>query len=124
MPKLDHSDAPLPFPVLMGDIGGTNARFSIQLDAHTEPKAFPSMHAADYATIDDAIRQGVLEASSVQPRSAILAVAGPINGDEIPLTNSDWVVRPKTMISDLGMEDVLIINDFEAQALAISHLTE
>lgn len=124
MPKLDHSDAPLPFPVLMGDIGGTNARFSIQADAHSAAKTFPSMHAADYATIDDAIRQGVLEASTVKPRSAILAVAGPINGDEIPLTNSDWVVRPKTMISDLGMEDVLIINDFEAQALAISNMSD
>ncbi|MET0748534.1 MAG: glucokinase [Rhizobium sp.] len=124
MPKLDHSDAPLPFPVLMGDIGGTNARFSVQADAHSAPTAFPSMHAADYATIDDAIRQGVLDKSAVKPRSAILAVAGPINGDEIPLTNSDWVVRPKTMISDLGMEDVLIINDFEAQALAISNMSD
>jgi glucokinase len=122
MPELDHSDAPLPFPVLMGDIGGTNARFSIQMDADSAPQAFPSMQAVDYETIDDAIRQGVLEKTDIIPRSAILAVAGPISGDEIPLTNSSWVVRPKTMISDLGMEDVLIINDFEAQALAISNL--
>ena len=123
MPKLNNSDAPLPFPVLMGDIGGTNARFSIQSDAHAAPKPFPSMHAADYATIDDAIREGVLSKTAIKPRSAILAVAGPINGDEIPLTNSDWVVRPNTMITDLGMEDVLIINDFEAQALAIANLS-
>ncbi|MBO9096759.1 MULTISPECIES: glucokinase [unclassified Rhizobium] len=124
MPKLNHSDVPLPFPVLMGDIGGTNARFSIQVDAYSEAKPFPIMHAADYATIDDAIREGVLSKSTVVPRSAILAVAGPINGDEIPLTNSDWIVRPRTMITDLGMEDVLIINDFEAQALAISNLAD
>lgn len=124
MPKLNDSDVSLPFPVLMGDIGGTNARFSIQMDADSEASAFPIMHAADYATIDDAIRQGVLSQGSMVPRSTILAVAGPINGDEIPLTNSDWVVRPRTMIDDLGMEDVLIINDFEAQALAISNLSD
>jgi hypothetical protein len=119
MPKLNNSEAPLPFPILMGDIGGTNARFSVLVDAYAEPKQFPNLHAADFKTIDDAIKQGVLDKTSVRPRSAVLAIAGPINGDEIPLTNSHWVVRPKTMISDLGFEDVLIINDFEAQALAV-----
>jgi glucokinase len=123
MPKLNTSEAPLPFPILMGDIGGTNARFSILVDAYAEPKPFPNLHAADFKTIDDAIQQGVLDKTTVRPRSAVLAIAGPIRGDEIPLTNSHWVVRPKTMISELGLEDVLIINDFEAQALAIAHLT-
>jgi glucokinase len=123
MPKLNNSEAPLPFPILMGDIGGTNARFSILVDAYAEPKPFPNLHAADFKTIDDAIQQGVLDKTTVRPRSAVLAIAGPIKGDEIPLTNSHWVVRPKTMISELGLDDVLIINDFEAQALAIAHLT-
>jgi glucokinase len=123
MPKLNTSEAPLPFPILMGDIGGTNARFSILVDAYAEPKPFPNLHAADFKTIDDAIQQGVLDKTTVRPRSAVLAIAGPIKGDEIPLTNSHWVVRPKTMISELGLDDVLIINDFEAQALAIAHLT-
>jgi glucokinase len=113
----------MPFPILMGDIGGTNARFSILNDAEAEPVHFPNLQAANFATIDEAIRKGVLDQASVQPRSAVLAIAGPIRGDEIPLTNSNWVVRPKTMISDLGFEDVLVINDFEAQALAISSLT-
>ena len=123
MPKLNNSEAPQPFPILMGDIGGTNARFSILVDAYAEPKQFPNLHAADFKTIDDAIQQGVLDKTTVRPRSAVLAIAGPIKGDEIPLTNSHWVVRPKTMISELGLDDVLIINDFEAQALAVAHLT-
>ncbi len=123
MPKLNHSEAPLPFPILMGDIGGTNARFSILVDAYAEPKHFPNLHAADFKTIDEAIQKGVLDKTSVQPRSAVLAIAGPIRGDEIALTNSHWVVRPKTMISELGLDDVLVINDFEAQALAIAALS-
>jgi glucokinase len=114
----------LPFPILIGDIGGTNARFSILLDAYAEPKPFPNVRTADYPTIDDAIQKVVLDTSSVQPRSAILAIAGPIDGDEIDLTNCDWVVRPKGMIADLGFEDVLVVNDFEAQALAVAALPD
>jgi len=124
MPKPNNSTAPLPFPILIGDIGGTNARFSILTDAYAEPKQFPNVRTADFATIDEAIQKGVLDKTAVQPRSAILAVAGPINDDEIPLTNCDWVVRPKTMIEGLGMEDVLVVNDFEAQALAIAALSD
>ncbi len=123
MPELNHSDAPLPFPILIGDIGGTNARFSILADADSEQEHFPVVQTANFATIDDAIKLA-LENSKVRPRSAILAMAGPVQGDEIPLTNCDWVIRPKTMIANLGIEDVLVINDFEAQALAIAEISD
>ncbi len=121
MSKNSEND-PLIFPILIGDIGGTNARFSILLDAFAEPRQFPTIHTADYPTIDEAIQKNVLDKTSVQPRSAILAVAGPIQGDEIPLTNCNWVVRPRALIDDLGFSDVFIVNDFEAQALAVAAL--
>lgn len=110
------------FPVLVGDIGGTNARFAILVDSNAEPKEFPVLQTADYATIDEAIQSAILDHTSIRPRSAILAVAGPVDGDEIDLTNCDWVVRPKKMIADLGFEDVTVLNDFEAQALAVVSL--
>ncbi|MGO8189854.1 glucokinase, partial [Rhizobium leguminosarum] len=53
-------------------IGGTNARFSILTDAYAEPKQFQNVRTADFATIDEAIQQGVLDKTAVQPRSAIL----------------------------------------------------
>lgn len=112
----------LPFPILIGDIGGTNARFSMLIDADTEPRQFANARTADYPTIDAAIRDVVLDGIAPQPKSAILAVAGPIDGDEIDLTNCDWVVRPKSMIAELGFIDVLVVNDFEAQALAVAAL--
>ena len=124
MPKHFDNEPPLPFPILIGDIGGTNARFSILVDVYAEPKEFPSVLTAAYKTIDDAIQMSVLDKTSIQPRAAILAVAGPINGDEIPLTNCDWVVRPNQMIANLGLEDVIVVNDFEAQALAIASLAD
>ncbi len=109
----------LKFPVLIGDIGGTNARFAILADASAERLEFPTVKTADFATLDDAIRTAVLDKTSILPLSAVLAVAGPVDGDEIPLTNCDWVVRPRQMFETLGLEEVVVLNDFEAQALAV-----
>lgn len=116
-------NAVLELPILIGDIGGTNARFAIIDDAYAEAREFPVIHTADYATINAAI-QSVLDQTHLMPRSALLAVAGPVESDEIDMTNSDWVVRPREMMSDFGIVDVIVLNDFEAQALAVVALGE
>jgi glucokinase len=41
----------------------------------------------------------VLTRSPVAPRSIVVAIAGPVNGDEIPLTNAPWVIRPRGMFA-------------------------
>jgi glucokinase len=120
---LDSGQA-LKFPILIGDIGGTNARFAILVDAFADPKTFPVAQTADYATLDDAIQACVLDKTSLQPKSAVLAVAGPIDGNEIDLTNCPWVVRPRAMLETLGLSEIIVLNDFEAQALAVSSLPE
>lgn len=107
------------FPILVGDIGGTNARFAVIEHAGAATGEPRIVHTADFATIDDAIRSVVLEKLGVRPRSALLAIAGPVIGDEIPLTNCPWVVKPKGMKATVGLKDVMILNDFEAQALAV-----
>jgi glucokinase len=120
---LDSSQA-LKFPILIGDIGGTNARFALLVDAFAEPKTFPVVKTADFLTLDDAIQATVLDKTSLQPKSAVLAVAGPIDGNEIALTNCAWVVRPRGMLQTLGLHEIIVLNDFEAQALAVSSLPE
>jgi len=121
--RLDK-DSVLNFPILIGDIGGTNARFALVVDSYAEPKIFPTVQTADFKTIDDAIQTSVLDKTSIQPVSAVFAVAGPVDGDEIDLTNCDWVVRPRQMKETLGLNDVVVLNDFEAQALAVVALDE
>ena len=111
------------FPILIGDIGGTNARFAILTDGYAEPKEFPPVRTAEFGNIEEAIQTAVLDKTSVQPRSAVLAVAGPVDGDEIDLTNCHWVVRPLDLIRDLALHDVIVVNDFEAQALAVADMT-
>ncbi|KQZ93634.1 glucokinase [Rhizobium sp. Root564] len=114
----------LSFPILIGDIGGTNARFCILPDATSEAVHLTTVKTADYPSIDDAIKIAVLSNTAIKPVSALLAVAGPIESDEIPLTNCHWIVKPKEMLSKLGLSDVVVVNDFEAQALAIAALDD
>ena len=116
---LDH----LPFPILIGDIGGTNARFAL-VNGPDEPiERLPYAHTAAFANIDDAIEQTVVRGAGARPKSAILALAGPIAGESVPLTNSDWVVKPNQLIKRFGFAEVVLLNDFEAQALALPDLT-
>lgn len=115
---LDH----IPFPILIGDIGGTNARFALIADEGAEAKRLPTVHTAGFATIDDAIQAAVIDGARATPKSAILALAGPIQGDRVPLTNCDWVVEPKRAIARFRLSEMILLNDFEAQALALPGL--
>ena len=112
----------VPFPVLIGDIGGTNARFALVPDRDAPLQVFRSVATADFPTIEDAIEASVLAHSSLRPRSAIIDIAGPITGDAVRLTNAHWVIRPRDVMAKLGIEDVILLNDFEALALALTAL--
>jgi glucokinase len=111
------------FPVLIGDVGGTNARFAIVESAESDASEPHIVRTAEYPNIDDAILE-VLAKEKSRPNSAVVAIAGPVLGDEIGLTNVEWVVRPKKMFETLGLSDIVVLNDFEAQALAVVALGE
>ena len=113
----------LPFPVLIGDIGGTNARFSLVPGAEAPAERYPNVHTADFATIDDAIEAVVIDKGGARPKSAMLALAGPIAGDKVQLTNCPWVVEPKKTVVRFGLTEMVLLNDFEAQSLALPGLT-
>lgn len=107
------------YPVLVADIGGTNARFAVVDHTSAPTRLCGKTATSDHPDICGAIRQQVLPQTQVPPRTAIIAVAGPVTGDAIPLTNAEWVIEPLKMIADLGLERVVVLNDFEAQALAL-----
>lgn len=115
---------PPQFPVLIGDIGGTNARFEIVSDRLARPRSFGKVKVADHPTIADAIQRAVLDRTSEWPRAMILAGAGPIREDGLDLTNSHWVIRPPELIAATGVDDVVLVNDFEAQAFALTALDD
>jgi glucokinase len=109
------------FPVLIGDIGGTNARFALVPDREARLREFRSVATADFTTIEDAIAS-VLAGSGQKPRAAIIDVAGPITGNAVHLTNADWLIKPHEVMERLKIENVILLNDFEALALALTAL--
>ena len=111
----------MPFPVLIGDIGGTNARFALVHEGRPEPQMLPAAATADFPDIEAAI-EASLKAADVRPHSAAIDVAGPIVGEGVDLTNAHWFIRPAETIRRLGIEDVVLLNDFEALALALPAL--
>jgi len=102
--------------LLVGDVGGTNARFALAHMVEGEPvlehhQGFP---AETYPTFLEGVR-AFLDGCETKPTGGVLAVAGPVTDGEIDLTNSSWRVS-EAELQTLGMQPVRLINDFEALA--------
>ena len=103
---------------LIGDIGGTNARFALVgedgLPAHVR-----SLRVADHPGLVEAAT-AYLEGRPVE--EAVIAVATPVETDLISFTNSPWSFLVPEAKERLGVARLAVINDFVAQALAVPHL--
>lgn len=103
---------------LVGDVGGTNARFAlVDAQGHVRnPRSFP---ARDYASLADVIAEYLqTTAGRRRPPRAVIAVAGPVLEGEIEFTNLHWQVSEGELLAHFEFEAVRLINDFAAQALA------
>lgn len=109
----------------VADIGGTHARFAIAGVAGGRVRALgPAavLRVADYPSFADAWRAFAAEAPGPTLRAAALAVACPVRGDELKLTNSPWRLRPAALAAELGVEQLTIVNDFGAIGHAVAQL--
>jgi glucokinase len=109
-------------PFLIGDIGGTNARFAL---GNSERPGFTNemtLNCADFASAEDAIRQYLDQSSSGPPGTVCLAVAGLVVDKAVRITNNNWFIRAEDLANALGADSARLINDFEAIAYAITHL--
>ena len=111
-----------PEHVLLGDIGATNARLALLSDAGLGPISWFAV--AEFPRFAGAVK-AFLDCHG--PRSpvaaALLAVAGPVDGDRCVLTNCPWTIDAAELRAAFGFAHVHICNDFEATALALPHLT-
>jgi glucokinase len=108
--------------VLIGDIGGTNARFGLLPEPDSPLEMFEPVATADFPDIEAAVEAAVFAHTGIRPQSALIDVAGPITGDAVPLTNAHWVLKPREIMAKTGVGDVILLNDFEALALALTAL--
>ena len=110
---------------LVGDIGGTNARFALVEENSLELLHLQRLSCADYPTILEAIESYLSSlALTKAPTRGCLAIAGPITGDRINMTNNPWDFSLHALQSALGMESLQAINDFIAIAHAVPTLEE
>ncbi|HEU0277422.1 MAG TPA: glucokinase [Rhodanobacteraceae bacterium] len=108
---------------LIGDIGGTNARFALTDLAAAEPQILEehTYSDAEVASLSDAANR-YLKLKGVHPKCAALAVASPIEGDAIRLTNRGWSSTRGELQSRIGLDRLQLINDFAAIAWAAPFL--
>jgi glucokinase len=104
---------------LLADIGGTNARFALlHADGRLEPldRQAVAAHPAPAAAIRAAL------AGRTAPARAVLAVAAPVHRPPVTLTNAGWRFDPDDLAAATGIGRIELVNDFEAQAWALSAL--
>jgi glucokinase len=103
--------------VLVGDVGGTHARFAI-VDVSAKPWTIgePVVLDADFPSFSDAVRAGLDKLGS-RPDSAAIAVAGPVTAGAVTFTNRGWKATEDDLRA-LGFKNALLINDFAALAFA------
>jgi len=107
-----------PFPVLLCDIGGTNARFALALPEGARLEPGPHLKTKDFPGLEDALA-AVFEGLPAKPRSLIACAAGPVGGRVVKMTNADWTIDGAEVAAKAGLDQGLLLNDFEAQAFSL-----
>ncbi|TQV75059.1 glucokinase [Aliikangiella marina] len=115
------------YPYIVADIGGTNARFGLVTSIDKVSRQFTvenqqTFPSAEFDGLEDAVScyKDTLSGESVS--GACLAVAGPVAGENIKLTNLNWSFTVPKAQDALGLSKLQVINDFAAYAYAVQYL--
>ncbi|MDE2372194.1 MAG: glucokinase [Burkholderiales bacterium] len=115
---------PLPSPRLLADIGGTYARFAVE----TAPGRFEqaaSLRCAEHADFHAAVTAylgGLPPDIAGAIEHAAIAIANPVEGDEVRMTNYHWRFSSEQMRQRLRLQTLVVVNDFTALAMALPRL--
>jgi len=108
-------------PRLLADIGATHARFALQTAAGVF-RSVRVLKCDDFEGIVPLLQFYLADHDDAPLHHAALAVANPINGDQVRMTNRDWQFSTDEVRRELGLQTLLIVNDFTALAMAIPGL--
>lgn len=117
----EHGDRPA---FLAADIGGTHGRVALMRAAPDAPRgvetlAYRVFACAEFPLLSDLL-QAFLDADVHVPvKQCVLACAGQVMGDEVVNDNLAWPIRLTQLRHALGLDDVAVLNDFEALAYAL-----
>ncbi|NND89669.1 MAG: glucokinase [Granulosicoccus sp.] len=108
---------------LVGDVGGTNARFAL-LDDDNRPLSSSTLRTDDFPSLSAAVTTYLAEHDIDRITAAAVAVATPVVGDTVKLTNNHWSFSIEQTRKELGLDRLHVVNDFTALALSVPHLPE
>ena len=107
---------------LVGDIGGTNSRFGLVEPGSTQLSRVAVQKNDNFTSLEDSIAAYIQSQGLTGLASAAVAVAGPVEGEWVALTNRDWRFTRETLRTAAKARSFRLLNDFEALALALPHL--
>jgi glucokinase len=108
-------------PRLIADIGGTYARFVLET-AQGEYTHATSLRCADHADFHAAVSAYLATLPPTHIEHAAVAIANPVDGDEVRMTNYHWQFSIDEMRQKLDFETLVVVNDFTALAMALPRL--
>ncbi len=114
--------AQAPYPRLLGDVGGTNARFAWQAQAGSPLTAVAGQRCQDEPTLLASIHRYRQAHNLPVPGSVAIGIANPVTGDRVQMTNHHWSFSIAQLERDLGVQRLVVINDFTALALSLPAL--
>ncbi|MBB3214873.1 glucokinase [Herbaspirillum sp. Sphag1AN] len=117
------SNAFMDGPRLLADIGGTNARFALER-APGQIDTIQTLRCADYAEFSLAVKAYLEGNQSPAVKHAAIAIANPVHGDQIKMTNHHWAFSIEQTRRLLGFDTLLVVNDFTALSMALPHLEQ
>lgn len=121
MPPPEGDRMPFAYPLILCDIGGTNVRVALVRSAGARIELLGHLKTAAFDGLAEAIEAALTDCGII-PRSVIACAAGPMKGRELKLTNAAWHIDGPAVAERLGLAQGLLLNDFEAQALALPAL--
>lgn len=110
------------FPRLVGDIGGTNARFGLITRPDGRLHSIRSLPCAAFRSVAELIEHYLKECGPSRPRHGALGIAAPLDGDLVRMTNREWAFSIGELRDQLRLARLEVINDFTALAMAIPAL--
>ena len=108
-----------PFPVLIGDIGGTNARFAVLAEPDGPIELLPRARTAAAPDPAEAIRTALASSRCAPPRAAMIAVATRVDSLVIRMTNAPWTIDAAAIGTALGLSRVDLVNDYTPVAASL-----
>ncbi|PXW98146.1 glucokinase [Sphaerotilus hippei] len=111
-----------PYPHLVADIGGTNARFGWIEHAGAEIADVMALPTSGHPTLADAARDYLARTGHHGAASMAMGIANPVTGDEVRMTNHHWAFSISALQAELGLQRLVVINDFTALALSLPSL--